>query len=532
MIYKLIYIYISFLLLLLNQYIYSQTPLNPGKPDTVIQDTTKFSCKSSEGSFFSNRKCPFNGEYTAAGGNVTITVLEMRNLPDTDGFGLAGLETDAYIHIEIPYEKRISDILKSDYIPNSLNPVWPPCKDRYCSGKDDILRDLNFGYRYAGTLMILNVFDADSGLEFKDDQLTDDGIGLRVIYCSQYTAVNQVTTNPGGDGLWEMSEQPVCVEEEWIPLDVTKTCFDEEGVATDHACVKLRQTVIPFQMNVEEVYLNDVTVNGGMAGAYGENKDRIYGHVYSGSDTRLAPGGTQPNMKGGMLIRLDSATLNSKGNSTLVKLYNMDYVPYTRFTINYDADMYVFRRKPDTEAYSLEWMDKKYGWIDEKDELYLEGASEAKSNLFVCKKKRIKANRRNQYGDSFGGGEIVGMNMNQKHNDNALQMYFIVVKPIQSTFYLEPQYDRNLDQTQFLNSLIQYGATMMILLWFNISYLKKMNWRIDRIETYLLSFTEHPDDIQDQENETTIETAEELLLNKKKPKKKRTSINTLFVYII
>jgi hypothetical protein len=64
------------------------------------------------------KNCPDNGECIAAGGNLTLTIVVMRNLSDLDGFGLAGLETDAFT------EARIGDpVRRSGTIMNSVNPV-------------------------------------------------------------------------------------------------------------------------------------------------------------------------------------------------------------------------------------------------------------------------------------------------------------------------------------------------------------------------------------------------------------------------
>ena len=69
-------------------------------------------------------------------------------------------------------------------------------------------------------------------------------------------------------------------------------------------CVKFRQTVIPFQMNVEQVYL--------LAGFYEESMPGSYGRVYSGSDERLM-NYNRFQVHGGMFVRSDSTTNNKNG---------------------------------------------------------------------------------------------------------------------------------------------------------------------------------------------------------------------------
>lgn len=490
-----------FLILLLNDHLVSsQTTDFTGQADALVQslksvpgaDKNLFSCAGNQQAL-----CPDAGTYRAAGGNLTLTILDMHNLPDLDGFGLAGLETDAYIRVTIG-----QDTLESDAVRNSLNPHWPACAERWCTGPNDLVRDLNFGNRLSGELIRVDVLDSDSGLEFFDDTIKLK-LPLRVIYCSAFTAPVQRTPHGTGDGLWHMPEQPVCVEESWISLNGIP-CLDDAGLGNlspDAECIHIRQTVIPFQLNIEETHVDDVLVNGGMAGYYEEDRPRIYGRVYSGSDTRLARFPSFLNAQGGLLLRSDSASLNAKGNASLLTLYpEYPYIPYCRFTINFDAEMYVFRRKPDVEVQTLDWLGDQFGWQDDTDQAYLFGADEDSSNAFLARHKSVKATYRNEYGDARGKGEITGMNKNWDYNDNTLQMYFIVLVPEQTSFVQPPQYSRSLDLEAFLLALLQYGITFSALVWLNLRFLQSMHWRLNRVEVYLLRWIEHPDDVDESDD--------------------------------
>ena len=88
------------------------------------------------------------------GGYVSVTVQEVRNLPASlDGFG-AGYP-DAYVEVQIGDSNKRSSVMS-----NSLNPVWPNYGEA-----------MNFGIKHASQPVLLNVWDADSGLEFADDRV-------------------------------------------------------------------------------------------------------------------------------------------------------------------------------------------------------------------------------------------------------------------------------------------------------------------------------------------------------------------------
>ena len=88
------------------------------------------------------------------GGYVSVTVQEVRNLPASlDGFG-AGYP-DAYVEVQIGDSNKRSSVMS-----NSLNPVWPNYGEA-----------MNFGIKNASQPVLLNVWDADSGLEFADDRV-------------------------------------------------------------------------------------------------------------------------------------------------------------------------------------------------------------------------------------------------------------------------------------------------------------------------------------------------------------------------
>ncbi|KAL8007493.1 putative C2 domain, WW domain, peptidase C2, calpain family, C2 domain superfamily [Plasmopara halstedii] len=442
----------------------AQIPDSLGYPDprySTTRNLTAFSCAGGA------LNCPDNGQYASAGGNLTLTIVEMRNLPDLDSFGRAGLETDPYVEAIIGDSVRTSDVVW-----NSLNPQWPPCKEPGCTGKGDLARDLNFGFRTAGTEIIIRVWDKDSGFEFDDDLVAQ--IILNTIYCSAFSALKQkVPFNDSSS--WSMPEQPMCVEELWIPLTENGNCSNAESPTP---CMRIRMTVIPFQMRTEEVFVSNALVDGGMGGFYPDEDSWLYGRVYASSNTRLLSYYRMVDSRGGLLIRSLSTLSNNKGNASLVGKYG--FAPHARVTLNFAAQLYVFRRVDDA-ASSPEWLSSSFGWADTREYAQLMDVA----GDFKAFTKNFTPHSINKYGDADGDGIITGANIALNFTDASLSMYFIVAVPHQSFDRIPAVYSKTFSRTIFLKITAQYCLTFAFLILLVVRYLQRMHWRIERIHSYL-----------------------------------------------
>lgn len=393
----------------------------------------------------------------------------MRNLPNLDGFGLAGLTTDPYIKVSIGDNTR-----RSGTILNNLNPVWPPCKDKGCKGTNDIVRDLNFGFRPAGTEIVILAYDDDGGLEFGDDLIAQ--VTVNAIYCSAYSAIAQPIISDD-DSAWKMPKQPLCVEEIWIPLVADGVCVVNGVVSTSVPCMRLRMTALPFQMRVEEVFLTSVLVNGGMGGYFPDEDSLLYGRVYSSSNTRMLSYYRMDRSAGGLLIRSQSTTHNNKGNASLAHIYG--YAPYARVTINYPAELFVFRRVDD-EATEPEWLNTTFGWAETREYAQLMDTT----GDFRAVAKNFSAYSINKYGDAGGIGIITGGNLAQNATETR-SMYFVIASPHESYDVVTTVYSKAFSSVAFINISLQFGPTFVFLIGMVIMYMKKMNWRLERVQSYL-----------------------------------------------
>ncbi|GLD91889.1 hypothetical protein PINS_up000422 [Pythium insidiosum] len=448
---------------------HAQTGDYVGLPDprySVSKNITKFSCLGGR------RNCPDGGEYIAAGGNLTLTVIEMRNLPDTDGFGLAGRLTDAYVEASIG-----DNVRRSATIQNTLNPVWPPCSMPGCKADNDTVRDLSFGFRPAGTAIKIRVMDEDGGFEFGDDLIAE--FTVNAIYCSAFTAIVQTVPTPDNSA-WAMPEQPLCVEEMWIPLISSgERCVAADGtISKSTPCLRLRMTAVPFQIKTEETFVQGLTVNGGMGGYYPDEESWLYGRPFSTSGTQMASYFRMDRSKGGLLIRSDRTLNNHKGNTSLAARYG--YPPLARVSFNFDADLFVFRRVDDA-ASQPEWLNASFGWVETREYAQLVGVV----GDFQAVSQRFKAHPKNKYGDVFGQGIITGPNVAQSYKDNTLSMYLIIAQPLESFDVVPATYSKDIDRVAFVNVFLQFAPTFLLLLTMVVRFLRRTNWRLERVASYL-----------------------------------------------
>jgi hypothetical protein len=446
----------------------AQTTDYVGFPDPHYSTTRaikRFSCIGGR------KNCPDNGEYIAAGGNLTLTIVEMRNLPDLDGFGLAGLETDAFI------EARIGDnVRRSGTIMNSLNPVWAPCQTKGCVAANETKRDLNFGFRPAGTPITIRVYDEDDGLEFDDDLIAE--IAVNAIYCSAFTALTQRVASDE-DSAWHMPEQPLCVEEMWLPLVASSEPCEVDGVVTHTVpCMRLRMTTLPFQMKTEQVFVTNITINGGMGGYFENVESWLYGRVFSSSGTQLASYFRMDRAKGGLLVRSGSTLNNHKGNTSLIPTYG--YAPLGRVTFNFDAEVFIFRRIDDA-ASQPEWLQPPFGWAPTREYAQLVGVV----GDYVAVARNVTAHTKNKYGDALGAGLVTGANLAQNYTDKTLSMYFIVAQPHESFDLIPATFSKEFSRTAFVVISLQFAPTFFIVLTLVVRYMRRMNWRIERVQSFL-----------------------------------------------
>ena len=209
---------------------------------------TQLTC---QGTSYDNavKACPDGGaQKMSNGGNVTIFVKRAHNLPNRDNTGAAGV-SDPYVKFSIgnvggstftpssfifgPQRQTVTASTRT--ISNNLNPVW----NEYVS----------LGYLGSATLIQLEIWDSDSGLEFADDLLVSAKV--RVPFCSTFSA-KEVTYNCGelygrcevSDSLWRMPSRKVCNETASINFTPT-LCSSSSSM-----CLDIEFLIVPFILQV------------------------------------------------------------------------------------------------------------------------------------------------------------------------------------------------------------------------------------------------------------------------------------------
>lgn len=200
------------------------------------------------------KACPDGGaQKMSNGGNVTIFVKRAHNLPNRDNTGAAGV-SDPYVKFSIgnvggptftsssfifgPQRHTVTASTRT--ISNNLNPVW----NEYVS----------LGYLGSATLIQLEIWDSDSGLEFADDLLVSAKV--RVPFCSTFSA-KEMTYNCEGeqlygrcevsDSLWRMPSRKVCNETASINFTPT-LCSSSSSM-----CLDIEFHIVPFIVQVRSV---------------------------------------------------------------------------------------------------------------------------------------------------------------------------------------------------------------------------------------------------------------------------------------
>jgi len=178
--------------------------------------------------------CPDTGvQDLTLGGNVTILVKYATNLPNRDASGPAAGVSDPYVKF------KVGGVVKTTRnIRNNLNPVWN--------------QEVNLGVLQSATLVQVEIWDKDGGLEFGDDILTRGN--FRVPFCSSFATKyahtdEELCGQPFGcsadDSMWAMPVRKRCNETGEIRFNPVQACTQSGAV-----CLFIQVFITPFLVNV------------------------------------------------------------------------------------------------------------------------------------------------------------------------------------------------------------------------------------------------------------------------------------------
>lgn len=414
----------------------SSRECNPQPCDAV--EYTSFGCSDDM-----SVRCPTRVQ---SGGEVWVQVMQGRNLPDMDGFGAAGGETDAFVIARMDGATR-----RSGTVVNSNNPVW---------SRDAGM--MYFGRRMAGEEITIELIDEDRGFTFRDDSIAT--LTIPVIGCSVFTGGN-------------------CFEKVWMPLGGTN-CYMDDGAGslnvsrprTDASCLLLGVHVKAFEV----VVLNDTNPNQlswpitiDIARRFPESEDG--GFIYAVGAG--AAGVYRISDEDGLLDAAGGLVVKTRKEDTAYSAGN-----YVEIRANYPATVYVFRDPrdypDDADPIIPNWLNSGNGWTFSTTPLLrVTGDATPRPNhhkTFPAGSITLGAPRDGLPPFAAGTTRL---------------MYAVVVKMEPQPADPLPDPGKDFSRGVYLGLLPQFLIPWALLMAMVIPFLKRIRFRLAFIPAYLLSFT-------------------------------------------
>lgn len=408
--------------------------------------------------------CPDRGsQQVSSGGNVTIKILYATNMPNKDNTGPSAAVSDPYVKL-----RAGSVTLQTRAIRNNLNPIWN--------------EEVNLGVLGSATLISVEIWDKDSGLEFSDDLLLTGN--FRVPFCSYFQS-NYTTETCGDpfnclaeDSLWQMPTRQVCSYTGLVNFGST-ACTSRFGV-----CLYFEVQIVPFIMNVELTYssANLVSPQLSVAGTpMGRTFTSTYGFPFIGtSAVSIDSTSSATNTKGALMLR-SSPSDKSYGAAGAIKYYA---------SVNFPATIYICRYSADNTRGVPSWITDEYS----ADYLFSRQLVMSVSGLkFPCYVKAVDGTKKNRWGGVSSGAIAMRTNTLPGHDthstsDQLFYQYNYIVLSVPNVVARREDFVQILyDAGQFVDFLGSYG---LITLWFCYligRFLSKIDFRIDRLSSYVVT---------------------------------------------
>lgn len=412
--------------------------------------------------------CPDQGvQLMSMGGNLTITVQYGKNLPNEDASPPTSKLENPYVRFSVG---SISS--RTNSVPSSSKPNWQ--------------QDLSLGFLGSGTILTVELWNAYSGVLFTDKLVASTT--FNVPFCSYFygndSTVSSCDSDPfsckADDSAWQMPTRKICKEEGWISFAADKTC-------NSGSCIYITTTIVPFQMDVEYSYSNALASTPVLSVAGKQTAQALWTYTYNyglpfiGSTNAIDTTQTSfRNLKGALMWRIRNSE-KSYGATGAIKFYA---------GLNFAATLYVCRYEGDNGNGVPSWITSEYSSLyTTSRKVTLSGSG----NAFACYYKSVPATTKNQWGGvesdpiAFRTNTLPGYDTNSASNQ-ALYSYMYIILAI-------PNVDAtrgddlvlSYDAAQFLALFGSYG---LICLWFTFlvfNFLKKIDYRVDRLSSYLVS---------------------------------------------
>lgn len=434
-----------------------------------VDPVTGFTC---QGTSYANAlaNCPDSGSQRySAGGNVTMHVRMANNLPNKDNSGPAAGVSDPYVKF------TVGDIVaKSNYVRNNLYPEWD--------------EQVNLGFLLSGTEVTVEIYDYDIGVERSDDLMVASSI--RVPFCSTFNAntTTQYCDSVFGcsvtDSSWAMPTRQMCNESGIVSFSSGYNCNSANGV-----CLFLDILIIPFQSNVEVVNAPAAIVTTPQLGVAGDPSDGLWTTEYDfgnpfAYDTTTFLDLNIPESStliGALMYRMYGLE-KSKGRANSINFWA---------SFNFPATIYVCRSEADNDIAIPSWLTTS-PWSSRNIsvvKLRIAGTE----TYYGCFFRDSRGTTKNKWGGvkegavAFYTNTVPGSDTNMVTYQTSYDSNYIVLAVPYA--YREPVMDLEIiyDMALFVESLLFYGLFWLWLAFLVARLLKKLNYRIDRIESFLSS---------------------------------------------
>lgn len=412
-------------------------------------------------------RCPDYGILQAsAGGNVTIVLHSARNLPNADHTGPSAKVSDPYVKFTV----GASHVVKSSVIKNSLFPKWN--EER-----------VNLGILGSATNINIEIWDKDIGLEYTDDRLVSGS--MRVPFCSHFNS-NFSTVGceqPFGcrseDSLWSMPTRKLCSESGYFNFNLNPhDCASKLGV-----CLYFTIEIVPFTMTVEPSpqYLS-VPPKLTAAATFNANAEWTYQFTgspfFGGQEIFDLKVPDSAYVKGALMLRT-SMNDKSVGKANSIKFYA---------SVNFPAFVYVCRDQRDNGRGIPSWIKNGYNAQNVSVTRFF---IQSTQTYFGCFFYASTGTVKNRYGGIKSGVLAFRANTIENRGSGTIEdptfyfnNYFVLAVP-RLIVHREDVIDIVFDSNSFVNSLLAYGVVWSFFLYFVARFLDKIDYRIDRLSTYV-----------------------------------------------
>eukprot|EP01039_Chlorochromonas_danica_P003213 gene3212-3519_t len=411
--------------------------------------------------------CPDGGaQKVSSGGNVTIRVIRAVNLLNKDFSGPAAGVSDPYVRFSAG---NVS--VRTRTIRNTLNPHW---HDEYVS----------LGFLGSATLITVEMWDADSGLEFNDDLIARTT--FRVPFCSTFTANTSTVkcADPfqcsSDDSMWHSPTRKHCNESGFVNFFPSKaSCASGRGT-----CLYFEVNIVPFQISVDYTYPNALYKKP-VVGALGTITSASWTSTFSlpfiDVTMYLDPSAAaSANMKGALMLRSSNAD-KSYGAYNAIKYYA---------SVNFPAKIYLCRFSADNSGGIPEWMSNDFSSRYLRIYRLLIRST---TKYFDCFVRDDPGTVKNQWGGvvsdpmTFRTNTLPGLDGNTVSEQNSYTYNYIVLAVPEVVAKREEDVTIVYDMSAFMTFFGSYGLVWCWFMFLVVRFLYKIGFRLDRLSNFLVS---------------------------------------------